>query len=162
MWAQEPITALYAEPTATQLKKQFAAAWLRMPDNPFAAAREVESHASKAAWIAQHWIEDETVLAEKARIVGALGPISKVPTKEEFAAEVYASANEAKNVTDKLKVYEFFAKLMGYVDNGKGDGVNVNILNAPKIMNVPIVENDDVWQRVAINHQQTLTARHGT
>lgn len=161
MWTQQPTTALYSEPTATQLKKQFAAALLRHPNNHFAAAREVEEYAGKAAWIAQHWPEDPIVIEERARIVAERGPIAKVPTKEEFAAEVYASANDAKNVTDKLRVYEFFAKLMGYVDTGKGDGVNVNILNAPKIMNVPVVENDDVWQRIALNHQKELSSRHG-
>lgn len=161
MWT-EPKTALYAEPHATALKKQFAAAWVRQPDNAFAAAREVEQHVGMAAYIAQQWIEDEQVLAFRADIIAERGPIAKVPTKEEFAVELYTVAREAKAVGDKLRAYEFFAKVMGYVDTGRSEGgVNVNIMNAPKIMAVPLAASDEEWQVAALNHQKVLQSRHG-
>lgn len=150
---------MYDDQTAPLLKKLFAAAWLRQPDNPYAAAREVEARPGVAAWISQHWLEDEDVLAEKTRLVAALGPLVTVPTKEQFAAEVYAK--KCKDDATQLRYYEFFAKLMGYVDEGKGNGVNVNILNQQKIMPVPAFSSDDEWQRIAQEHSKELQSRHG-
>lgn len=150
---------MYDEATAPLLKKLFAAAWLRQPDNPYAAAREVEEHPGKAIWISQNWLEDPAVLDEKTRLKAALGPLVAVPTKEQFAAEVYAK--KCKDDATQLRYYEFFAKLMGYVEDGKGSGVNVNILNQQKFMPVPAFASDDDWQRIASEHSRELMQRHG-
>lgn len=127
MW-NEPNPSMYSQEVAAPLKKLFAAALLRMPDNPFAAAREVETHAGKSAWIAQNWVEDEEVLAEKARLIAIRGPIAKVPTKEEFAAEIYMKATKIKDGTkEQLQYFETFAKIMNYIETSvkvKGDADN--------------------------------------
>lgn len=151
---------MYDDQTATLLKKLFAAAWLRQPDNPYAAAREVEQHPGLAVWISQNWLEDETVLAEKTRLLAVMGPLVSVPTKEQFAAEVYAK--KCKDDATQLRYYEFFAKLMGYVDDKSGNGgVNVNILNQQKFMAVPAFSSEEEWQRIATTHSKELQARHG-
>lgn len=150
---------MYDEATAPLLKKLFAAAWLRQPDNPFAAAREIEEHSGKAIWIAQNWLEDETVLAEKTRLKAMLGPIVTVPSKEQFAADIYSK--KCKDDATQLRYYEFFAKLMGYIDADTKGGVNVNILNQQKVLAVPMATSEDDWQRIAQDHQKTLAARHG-
>lgn len=149
---------MYDDATSPLLKKLFAAAWLRQPDNPFAAAREVEEHSGKAIWMAQNWIEDDIVLAEKTRLKAALGPIATVPTKEQFAAEIYA--RKCKDDATQLRYFEFFAKLMGYTDDKEG-GVNVNILNQQKVLAVPMTSNEDEWQTIAQAHQRELASRHG-
>lgn len=161
MWNTQPQTALYSEPTATLLKKLFAAEWLRNEDNPFAAAREVESDTGKAIYIAQRWVDDPLVLEEKARLVGAMGKLARVPTKEDFAAELYKTAGECKTPTDKLNYFKFFAELMGYVEKGNGSGVNVNIMNQQKTMLVPVASSEDEWERLAQAHSRTLAERHG-
>lgn len=150
---------MYDEATAPLLKKLFAAAWLRQPDNPFAAAREVEDRPGHAVWISQHWVEDESVLAERTRLKAALGPIATVPSKEQFAAEIYAK--KCKDDATQLRYFEFFAKIMGYVDADKTGGVNVNILNQQKVLAVPMASNEDEWQVIAQEHQKKLAARHG-
>lgn len=124
MWNEQQATVVYPAETATLLKKLFAAAWIRVPDNPFAAAREIEQHPGKAMWIASHWVNDEDVLQERTRLIAVLGPIAKVPTKEEFAAEIYQRACKLKEGSDQLKYFETFAKVMSYIDNSvkvKGD-----------------------------------------
>lgn len=162
MWDTAPITPLYPEPTATLLKKLFAAALLRNPDNPFEAAREVEPHFGKAHVIATTWTEDDTVVQERSRLVAALGPISQVPTKEQFAAEIYKKAGTAKPGSEQLSYYQFFAKVMGYIEApGRGDGVNLQIINQQKTMIVPVAASDDEWEKRAKAHQEVLTARHG-
>lgn len=150
---------MYDDATTPLLKKLFAAAWLRQPENPFAAAREVETHPGKAVWISQNWLEDETVLAEKTRLLALMGPLVTVPSKEQFAAEVYAK--KCKDDAVQLRYLEFFAKLMGYIEEGKGSGVNVNILNQQKFMPVPAFASEDEWQRIAQEHSRELQARHG-
>lgn len=149
---------MYDAATAPLLKKLFAAAWLRQPDNPYAAAREVEDHPGKAIWISQNWCEDDDVLNERTRLKTALGPIATVPTKEQFAAEVYAK--KCKDDATQLKYFEFFAKLMGYTDDDKG-GVHVNILNQQKVLAVPMASNEDEWQHIAQERQKVLSSRHG-
>lgn len=128
MWETPKQNSMYSDEVARPLKKLFAQAWLRNPDNPFAAAREVETHAGKSDWIAKYWIDDEDVLAEKARLIAVNGPIAKVPTKEEFAAEIYLKATKIKDGTkEQLQYYETFAKLMNYIDTSvkiKGDPDN--------------------------------------
>ena len=162
MWDTEAQTALYSEPHATLLKKLFAAAWLRMPDNPFAAAREVEDHTGRSIYIGQRWVNDEIVLAEKARLQAVLGPISKVPTKEQFAAEVYLQAKECKTQGDKLAYLKFFADVIGYVERaGNGSNINVNVAMGAKIMAVPIAASDEQWETAARKHQDMLATRHG-
>jgi hypothetical protein len=158
MWT-EAQTALYVEPTATLLKKLFAAEWLRTPDNPFEAARKVEQHPGKAIWIGQNWTTDEAVLAEKARLMAALGPIAKVPDKNTFAAEIYENARECKTAGDKLAFFKFFAQVMGYTADAPG--VNVNVLQGAKIMAVPVAASDDDWEASARKHQELLLSRHG-
>jgi len=150
---------MYDASTTPLMKKLFAAAWLRQPENPYSAAREVEARPGFAVWIAQTWVDDEDVLGECTRLRAALGPIAAVPSKEQFAFEVYSKP--CKDDATKLRYLEFFAKLMGYIDEGKGSGVNVNILNQQKVLAVPMGSTDAEWEHIAQEHQKTLQARHG-
>lgn len=158
----DPIPAIYSDEVMRPLKLLFAAALLRHPDNPYGAAREIETHFGKQHVIATQWPEDQIVIDEMSRLTAILGPISKVPTKEQFAAEVYQKANSAKPGSEQLSYLQFFAKVMGYVEQpGRGDGVNIQINNQQKTMVVPVTSSEEEWERLAIEHQAKLTARHG-
>lgn len=161
MWDHLPTTAIYEEPHATLLKKLFAAALLRHHDNPFQAAREVEDHPGKAAFIAQHWTNDEIVEKEKTRLLSALGKLARVPDKDTFAAEVYEDGKNAKTAGDKLAFYKFFAQIMGYSAPTEGPNININNMVGAKIMAVPIASSDEEWERAAKRHQEQLVSRHG-
>ena len=155
------VGTMYEEPHATALKKLFAAAWLRQPENPFAAAREVEpDHAGRQYYISENWLTDPVVIAEKDRLVALLGPIARVPTKEEFALEVYRK--KCKSDSEQLAYFKFFAELMGYTaDKGGAPNVNINNMVGVRIMPVPLAASDDEWERVAMDHARALHAQHG-
>lgn len=157
---------MYEDNDTTRLMKtRFAVAWLKQPDNPFAAARELEPDRPGAQyWISTHWIHDEFVLSERARIYAENGAVSRVPTKEDFALTIYQY--KAKDDATQLAYYKFFAELMGYTGKRDGEGVpgvNVNILNAPgaRIMPVPVAASDEEWEIRATEHAAQLMARHG-
>ncbi len=146
MWNNQIVGVIYPEEVAYQLKMRFAAAWVRMPENPYAAAREIEQDFAKVEYIASRWIDDETVLQEKARLLAELGPIAKVPTKEEFAAELYARACKLKEGGDQLKYFETFAKVMNYIE--KDNGLTINN-NQWAVMSEPLSE--EKWIEINAN-----------
>lgn len=151
---------MYEEPHATALKKLFAAAWLRQPENPFAAAREVEpDHPGRQVYISREWLEDPVVLAERDRLVALLGPIARVPTKEDLALEIYR--RKCKNDSEQLAYYKFFAELMGYTDPKTAGGININNMVGVRVMPVPVAASDEEWERVAMRHSQQLLSQHG-
>ena len=127
-WNEYQPTEMYPPEVAKPLKRLFAHTLVRFPDNPYEAAREIEQHPGKAHWIATNWVEDEDVLQERSKLIAERGPIAKVPTKEEFAAEIYLKARKIKDGTkEQLQYYETFAKIMSYLDTSvkvKGDAEN--------------------------------------
>lgn len=137
MWNDQVLAVIYPAETEKLLKKLFAAEWARQHDNPFEAARQVEDQIGKAHFIATNWINDADVLAEVARLRAELGPMSHVPTKEQFAAEVYKSSKDCKTAGDKLSYLKFFAQVMGYVE--KEGGVTINN-NQWAVLSEPVTE----------------------
>jgi hypothetical protein len=165
MWNNVTEFKPYVAAHEAALKKLFAAAWLRRPDDPQAAAFEVEpEHAGRAIWIKQNWCNDPDVLAERQRLFD-LNPVTmRVPSAEDLALEVYKLANDktiSKTTGDKLAAYKFFAELMKYTER-PGSGVNVQINNGitAKIMPVPLAADDATWERVATAHQEVLQLQH--
>lgn len=156
----------YATPELELAKKYlFAAAWLRSPTDVLKAANEIEpEHAARAIWITQNWQLDPVVIAEKERLLELAGPIARVPSKEEFALELYKLANDpaTKSTGDKLAAYRFFAELMDYTQKAGSGGTNININNqlTAKIMAVPIASSDEQWEKIAIEHSKTLMLQH--
>lgn len=158
------IVGMYPDDETTLLlKKRFAAAWLRNPDNAFAAAREIEpDEPGRQYWISNNWVTDPEVIAERDRMFAQGGALSRVPTREDLALEVYN--HKCKDDSTQLQYYKFFADLMGYIkkDENGGNTTNINLLNAPgaRIMPVPIAASDEEWERCATSHAQMLLSRH--
>lgn len=143
------------------LKRLFASAWLRMPDNPFAAAREVDAeNPGKQYYMSTHWINDPYVLAEKEKLVAHFGAVARVPTKEELALEIYN--RDCKDDGQRLQYLKFFAQLMGYTEEeGAGKSININNMVGVRVMPVPVAASDDEWEKRAREHAITLQSRHG-
>lgn len=154
---------LYETPEIeTAMKKLFAAAWLRMPDNAFAAARGVDpENPGKQYYISVNWINDPFVIAEKEKLVAHFGPVARVPSKEELALEIYK--RECKDDSMRLQYLKFFAQLMGYTEDTDGTNPKININNmvGVRIMPVPVAASDEEWEKRAKEHALTLQARHG-
>lgn len=154
----------YSEDQAAKLKKLFGAALLRHPNNPFAAAREIEPTEStgRANWIANNWVDDPAVLEVMGSRVAELGALAGLPSKEEFALALYRERENVKDPETKLRYMRTFAEVMGYIEKGGGTNVNVNnnLMNMPKVMLVPQYKDMDQWQAEATAHHKQLTNEH--
>ncbi len=146
----------YDEATTVKLKEAFGAALLRHPLNPYDAAREIEPNNSvgRANYIVQNWMEDPIVIAAGGARYAELGAKAGLPSKDELALKVYRE--EVKDPTIRLAYYKFVAELLGFIEKGSGSGVNVNILNAPKVMMVPAFSSEAEWEKTAIEQQRAL------
>lgn len=152
--APEQTPSFYDEETERKLKLAFAAARLRHPHNPFAAASEIEpTHAvGRANWIANNWLDDPFVLAAMAERVGELGPAKAgLPSKDELALKIYQEAEKVTDKSTKLAYFRAVADVLGYIPRGGGTNVNVqtNIVNAPKVQRVPVFATDADWEAKA-------------
>lgn len=147
----------YDEATTVELKKAFGAALLRHPNNPYSAAREIEPTESvgRANYIVQNWMDDPIVIAAGGARVAELGARAGLPTKDELALKVYRE--DVKDPAIKLAYYKFVGELLGFIEKSGGGGVNVNILNAPKVMMVPAFANQEDWEKAAVEQQRQLS-----
>lgn len=143
----------YPESEMEERREAFAFAYLRNPDNPSAAAREIEKHPGRAYWIFQNWAFDETVLALMGKTVAELGPKATIPTKEEFASKLFRDANEIGDPEIRLDYMELFAKVMGYVEK-PGTIVNNNVLTSNRVLLMPSSASSEEWE-AKLKAQQT-------
>lgn len=145
--------------TENRMKRLFAAAWMHDPNNVFDAARTIESDEHIAYQVAMSWPNDYHVILFKRELQAARGPLASVPSKEEFAAQVYREITNMKDRKDKLAFMHFFAKLMGYTEETKG--IAINLGGGPRVMPVPVAASDEQWEAAAMRHSRTLLAQHG-
>lgn len=152
----------YTPDQAAKLKKLFAHALMHQPDNAFAAARQVETNPGAVSYIATRWPDDETVIFHRREALALSGPLSQVPTKEEFAAAVYRDLPPVKEADARLRYMRFFAELMGYIDTGKNKvEVNLGGSIAGKVLPIPVAVDDVTWEKKAREHYAVLVSRHG-
>lgn len=154
-----------AKKSDEELKSEFARALLTHA-NVFQAALSVVGDTGRALRIAHEWAADPFVLAEKMRILEDDG-ISGLWTKEEYAKKLMDATEEKDSATGRwvndfemrLKGYELFGKVMGYIPRGSETTINNN--NSQTVNRVMIVKehgsNDD-WERRLQNQQKQLIA----
>lgn len=137
------------------LKKQFAANWLRYPDNPMKAAFETVVRAQDALPMGTNWPNDAEVIALRDQL--AAGPDAKqfLPTKELQARDIYAIAQGQRiDAEARLKAHRLYAEIMGFIEKPSTNGA-INILNQG-VMIVPVAANDSDWEERARKQQSAL------
>ncbi len=150
---------MFADDAATKaLKTKFAIALLRQPDDAFKAGVDVfGADTGRALYAAQNWINDAFIDAEKIRLLKEKGARAFLPSKEEYAREVWKLANEARTpIEDKRHLMALFGDIMGYKTQAEKAGVNVNITQN-KVMIVKDHGSDAEWERKAAAQQHRLT-----
>lgn len=150
--------AMFPDNDATrELQTKFAVALLRKPDEPFVAAQEVfGADAGAALYAASHWIQDAFVLAEQQRLLKEKGPRSFLPSKEEYAREVWKLAlGERTPIEDKRALLSLYGDIMGHKQKAENPGINVNVTQN-KVMIVKDHGSDDDWEAQAIAQQHRL------
>lgn len=139
------------------LKLRFAKAYARNPKDAYAAARTIEADYGKAQHMASNWPSDPIVLeylAEQSEV-----DPDKLPTKDEFAAELLKQARETNSSAVKLDYMKLFATVMGYVEKPREATTNVNVAVVNKVMRVPRSRTDDeARERIAANQARLINA----
>lgn len=146
------------EDKVKELKAKFAAALLRNPEQAFMAGQEVfGADTGKALYVAQNWINDDDVLAAKTLLLKSHGARAFLPTKEEYAREVWKTATDPKTPSDDKKyLLSLYGDIMGYKQMAEKPGVNVNVMQQ-SVMVVKDHGSDDDWERAAQAQQAALT-----
>lgn len=148
--------------TPQEQKQLFAEALLRAPNQPVVAARAVFPLDPGKAFIAStQWPHDAEVLAYQRQLLDRFGAKHFMPTKEQLAMIVLLSAEETNfsgskkhEYGDRLKAYELYAKILGFIERP-----GINVQNNTMINNVMVVRdhgtNED-WASKAANQQKAL------
>lgn len=139
----------------TILKDAFAAALLRSPDDPFAAALQVFGNDTRTAmFVAQEWVRDLYVLQKQAELLEAFGEDEFLPSKATLARDLFALARSTKDTKDKVAAYKLFAEVRGMIE--KQTAIANVTVNNNRVMVVKDHGSDDDWERVARSQQAKL------
>jgi hypothetical protein len=141
------------------LKRLFAAALLREPVHVFAAAQQVfGSDAGRALYAASMWLNDPDVLAEKTKLLKDKGARSFLPSKEDYARELWKLAMDSRTpIEDKRGFLSLFGDAMGYKETLQKNMGGVTVNNNSRVMIVRDFGDDDAWEAQAAAQQHKLT-----
>lgn len=132
-----------------EAKALFAAALLRYPLDPFKAATMVyPKHMQACLWVMQEWPHDPYVQEIQGKLLDEHGPDAFLPTQQELAHELYNVAAKASLTEDKLKAFELYAKVRGFI-NKPAEPANVNVSLTNKVLVVRDSPELDVKARQA-------------
>ena len=138
-----------------ELKSQYAALLLKFPDDPFKAAKILfEPDWGKSLMVAREWPSDPFVIEQKKAILSEHGETSFLPTKSEIARELHAIARLENDTDYRLKAYELFSKIMGFIEK---PGATFNNISQNNVMIVKDHGSDDQWADACLEQQKTLT-----
>ena len=140
-------------------KLQFADNMVRRPGDPQGAARSiVPGNTELMLYMAQHWPYDETVVAEMKAIREENDPMDLLPSKAEFAREVWTrlTARRVDN-EDFTKLGKLYADVCGYIDKPQTN-VAVMTNSNNKVMVVNQKGTDEEWSKKLIRQQKKLVS----
>lgn len=146
-------------PLVNELKLRFARELLKFPTNPLYVARIVCPNVPyQAEYIAQHWPYDTEVQCMMNTLIAEEGVKATLPTKVDVAREVFNLATDTKaEHKDKLKAFELYARMMGYIERPPEVTVNTGGVTN-RVMVVKDHGADGEWEKLAIAQQQRLVA----
>lgn len=143
------------------LKDSFAAALLRMPDDPFRAAAQIFGlDTIRCLHAAQIWVNDPYVLTKQAELLETLGEDSFMPSKLTLARRVYELAeNPSTDKRERIKAYELYANIMGMIAKQSLIGHQTNVMQNNRVMVIKDFGTDEQWEK-ATREQQTKLIEH--
>jgi hypothetical protein len=147
-----------------KLKLKFAEAWLRNPNNAYAAALSVaKNNPFLATQICDKFLNDSEVEAFKKSLIDDLGEEHFLPSKCEMIREVYDRAKICLVDESYVKLMKLAADMRGFIEK---PGITVNNLTQTnnRVMMIPSfptnqngVVDADYWESVAIGQQKSIT-----
>ena len=139
-------------------KERFAFNWLKNPNNPWKVANALFGQdLQRASYVAQHWIVDALVLSFKADLLEKHGARYFLPTKEEYARDVYDMATDERiEPRDRLHAFEIFGKTMGYIEKPADTHIGDNNITLNRVMIIRDIPDSDKWEQIATKQQKRL------
>jgi len=147
-----------------QLKLKFAEAWLRNPNNAFAAALSIAKNNSFIAMkMVDNWIFDDEVENFKSQLLDEYGEEHFLPSKSQMVREIYDRATASIDDDSYGRLMKLAAEMRGMIEK-PGLTINNNHQTNNRVMVIPVgrlMENGQVdaddWEHTAITQQQALT-----
>lgn len=148
---------LYDADEALKKKREFAAYFLKSPQDPYAAALATDPRPQYAIWITNTWQFDAEVQSFMKELRDEHKSAATIPTKEEFAALLISDAQKCRNSSDRLDYYKLFGSVMGYIEKPAGTVVNNNtVVDNRKVIALPSAPTIDDWETQAEIQQMKL------
>lgn len=140
------------------LKQAYAEAYLKTPDDPYAAAVAVfAGDTARALIVSREWPHDADVIAHMDTLKETLGDDAFLPDKATTARAIYALAESTRvDPKDRLAAYKLYAELRDFIPK-PGTTVNNNTLvDNRKVMVVTDHGTDAEWEAKARAQQAKL------
>lgn len=149
-------------------KRLFAEALLRAPNQPVVASRAVFPLDPGQAFLAStQWPHDPEVIDQQRQLLDRFGAKHFMPTKEQLAMIVLLSAEETgfngtktHEYADRLKAYELYAKVMGFIERPGVVTQNNTVVNNVMVMR-DHGSNDDWANKAAVQQKALLNHASG-
>jgi hypothetical protein len=151
--------AMSAAADEIELKRRFAEELLKAPDQPFKIGNVIfPNDCSRAIHAAQLWPHDPIVREFMDEMLEARGgPMSFLPSKDEFARAVYGIANDpAKETSHRLSAFRLYGEIRGFIEK---PGTNVSVQNNISQHRVMLVQDygtQEEWEQAATRQQTAL------
>ena len=148
-----------------KLKLKFADAWLRNPNNAYAAALSITKNNSfLAVRICDHWLFDDEVAAFKDALIEEHGEDHFLPSKYQMVHDVYTRATNSHSDDSFAKLMKLAADMRGFIEKQNVNISTTNVTTNNRVMLIPVgklTENGtvdaDYWEQGAIAQQNVLT-----
>lgn len=138
------------------LKKEFAAALIRWPDDPVRAATAVVGgDTQRAVQISIRWPRDPDVIAYRKELLEEHGAEAFTMSKAEVINKLADLADTARDSKDKIAALRQIAEIRGFIEK-PGTKIEVNNV-APRVMIVRESGSDEEWEQKLAEQQEKLT-----
>lgn len=138
-----------------ELKKEYAAALLRWPDDPVRAAKSVVGEdVQRAVQMSMRWVRDPVVVAHRRELVEEHGAEAFTMSKAELINKLAEIADEARDSKDRITALRNIAEIRGFIEK---PGTKIEVNTAPRVMVVRDTGSNDDWERKLEEQQRKLT-----
>lgn len=138
-----------------ELKKDFATALLRWPDDPVRAAKSVVGEdVQRAVQMSIRWVRDPVVVAHRRELVEEHGAEAFTMTKAELINKLAEIADDARDSKDRIAALRNIAEIRGFIEK---PGTKIEVNTAPRVMVVRDTGSNDDWERKLEEQQRKLT-----
>lgn len=146
-------------------KRAFAMLCIQFPNEPFKAALQLfPSNTNRALRVATEWPKDSLVKETISQIYEQCGEFAGLAGKADLARDVWQRMQGIvlddgtvirPNSEDYVKLAKLYADIRGFIEK-PSTSVTVNNAIAGNVIEVPVYDNDEDWEKDVQQQQQEL------